>query len=59
MLVWAFQELKELDGQTGFVECDDKVGVKLLKAEKVQSPNIGALDLKAIKIKKPRKTKAE
>ncbi len=54
-LVWAFQELKELDNRVGFVTVPDSLAEKLLKAEKVQSPQIGANALKPIQYKKPKK----
>ena len=48
MLVWAYKRLEELDGQVGFVECDDKTGKKLLNTKRVQNPQVGALALKPI-----------
>jgi len=52
MLVWAFQKLDELNNQTGFVNCDDKVGDKLLKSGAVQDPRVGAMALKSIETTK-------
>ena len=41
-LVWAFQPLPELNNETGFVACEQGLAEKLLAADKVQNPNIGA-----------------
>ena len=48
MLVWAFQPLQELKGQTGFVECDDTLAALLIESGKAQDPRLGALALKHI-----------
>jgi hypothetical protein len=47
-LVWAFQPLKELDNQTGFVECEDNLAALLIESGKAQDPRDGALVLKHI-----------
>ena len=47
-VVWAFKQLKELDNETGLIYCTPTVADKLLKANKVQDPKVGALSLKAI-----------
>jgi hypothetical protein len=46
--VWAFQPLKELDGKTGFVECDTGLASDLIAAGRAQDPKNGALCLKQI-----------
>lgn len=47
-LVWAFQPLKELNNETGFVVCDHDIAQKLIELDKVQDPRVGALHLKEI-----------
>ena len=47
-LVWAFQPLDELDGQTGFVACEEELAKELIAADKAQDPAHGALHLKEI-----------
>jgi len=59
ILVWAFQELDELDGRTGFITCDEDLGRKLLKSGKVQDPRIGAGSLKHIVYGKPTAVEAK
>jgi len=54
-LVWAFQELKELDKRVGFVTVEWDLAQKLLDSGKVQNPQIGANALKPIQYKKPKK----
>jgi hypothetical protein len=46
--VWAFEPIDELNGETGFVACDAELAQKLIEAEKVQDPRVGALHLKEI-----------
>jgi hypothetical protein len=47
-LVWAFAPVKELNGVTGFVECDSSLAAKLIEEGRVQDPRVGALHLKEI-----------
>lgn len=47
-LVWAFQPLKELNNQTGFVDCDEAIAEKLIESGKAQDPAIGAHHFKHI-----------
>ncbi len=56
MLIWAFKPLAVLGYETGFVQCDESVGEKLLADDKAQLPNVGAMALKPIE---QRKTKAK
>ena len=46
--VWAFQKLEELDGRTGFVQCDDALAAKLIDQKLVQDPRVGGGALKVI-----------
>lgn len=46
--VWAFQKLEELDGKTGFVQCDPALAEKLIDQELVQDPRVGGGALKVI-----------
>lgn len=60
-IVWAFKPLKELNNETGMVECDSDLAEKLIKADKAQDPRVGGLHLKEIEaapIKKVVKKKA-
>ena len=41
-VVWAYAELSELNNQTGLVICPADVADKLLEADMVQNPQIGA-----------------
>ena len=47
-LVWAFQPLDELNGETGFVACEEELAKQLIADEKAQDPQHGALHLKEI-----------
>lgn len=47
-IVWAYRRLPELNDETGLVECDVELADKLIAAEKVQDPRVGALHLKEI-----------
>lgn len=47
-LVWAFQPLRELNNQTGFVACESKLAEELIAAGKAQDPRDGAHHLKEI-----------
>ena len=47
-LVWAFQPLEELNGETGFVACEEELAKELIAADKAQDPAHGALHLKEI-----------
>jgi len=66
-LVWAFKPIKELNNQTGMVECDSDLAAKLIKADKAQDMKVGALHFKEIEkakvkkvvTKKDTKTKAK
>ena len=67
-LVWAFQPIPELNGETGFVVCDGKVAAALIESGKAQDPRIGAHHFKEIqatsaeyetKVLAPRKRKAD
>ena len=40
--VWAYKPLKELNGETGFVSCDEKLADKLIASGDAQDPRIGA-----------------
>jgi hypothetical protein len=39
--VWAWRPLTELNGQTGFVECDDELAAALLRAGAVDAGQMG------------------
>jgi hypothetical protein len=41
-IVWAFQPLDELDGQTGLVECDEALAQRLITADLAQDPRVGS-----------------
>ncbi len=58
-LVWAFQELRELQNRVGFVSCDEDLAQKLLKEEKVQDAALGAMALNPIGINVKKVTKAK
>lgn len=47
-VVWAFRPISQLNGQTGFVECDEEVAKQLIDAELVQDIAVGGLNLKTI-----------
>lgn len=46
--IWAYKPLPELNGQTGFVECEENLAAKLLASGDVQDPQVGALNLREI-----------
>lgn len=52
--VWAFKPIKELNYQTGFVECDIDLARTLIEAGLVQNPNVGGLHLKYIEEATPK-----
>jgi hypothetical protein len=54
-VVWAPTPLAELDGATGFVECDEALAAELLTADEVQDPRIGGNLLRHIEDGAPRK----
>lgn len=43
--VWAFKVLDELNGQTGFVECDEALAQELISDGRAQDPRIGGTPL--------------
>ena len=47
-LVWAYKPLQELQGQTGFVECDEDVAKDLIASGEAQDLNVGGFHLKEI-----------
>lgn len=47
-LVWAFQPLKELNYETGFVACSDALAADLIASGKVQDTAVGAHHFKEI-----------
>ena len=47
-LVWAYKPLQELQGQTGFVECDEDVAKDLIASGEAQDLNVGGFYLKEI-----------
>jgi hypothetical protein len=47
-IVWAYKPLKELDGETGLVECTIELAERLIASGDVQNPNVGALCFKEI-----------
>lgn len=52
-LVWAFQPLKELNHETGFVACSDALATELIASGKVQDTAIGAHHFKEIQTDPP------
>lgn len=58
MVVWAYKQIEELQGKTGFVNVADKeLAQKLLKKGEVQNPQIGAANLLKIERGKPKAEK--
>lgn len=47
-LVWAYKPLEELQGQTGFVACEQQLAKQLIDAGDVQDPAVGAIYFKEI-----------
>ena len=47
-LVWAYKPIKELNGETGMVECDEELAAKLIESGDVQDLRVGGLHLKEI-----------
>ena len=47
-LVWAYRPLEALQGQTGFVECDEDLAKDLIATGEAQDLNVGGLYLKVI-----------
>lgn len=47
-LVWAYKPLPVLNGETGFVACEDSLAIKLIDAGDVQDPAVGGFHLKEI-----------
>jgi hypothetical protein len=48
MLIWAYKKLNELNGRTGFVECEKTLAEKLIADGHAQSPAGGANSFKKI-----------
>lgn len=48
MTVWAFRPIAQLNGQTGFVQCDEALAKELIASGDVQSLDVGGLYLKDI-----------
>jgi len=57
-IVWAFQEIAELQGAIGFVECDDALALKLIAEGRAQDPQVGGSALKPIEGSAPRARRA-
>jgi len=47
-LVWAYKPLQELQGQTGFVECDEALAKDLIDSGEAQDLSVGGFHLKEI-----------
>jgi len=47
-IVWAFQPLDELEGKTEFVECDEALARRLIDADLVDDPRVGAHHLRYV-----------
>jgi len=58
--IWVHKQTAELDGETGFIECDSDIAEKLIAEDKAQDPSCGAHYLREItyetKVMAPRKT---
>lgn len=48
MTVWAFRPVSQLNGETGFVVCDEALAKELIASGEVQSLDVGGLHLKEI-----------
>jgi hypothetical protein len=46
--VWAFQPLRELNNELGYVECEEALAETLIKAGRAQDPRVGATALNYI-----------
>jgi len=57
-IVWAFQEIAELQGAVGFVECDDALAAQLIAEGRAQDPQVGGSALKPIEGSAPRARRA-
>jgi hypothetical protein len=56
-VVWAPVPLVELEGATGFVECDQDVADELIAADEAQDPRIGGNGLRPIEGGAPRQAR--
>lgn len=48
MLIWSYKKITELNGRTGFVDCEKTLAEKLLADGHAQNPNVGGNHLKKI-----------
>lgn len=42
MLIWAYKKITELNGRTGFVDCEKSLAERLVADGHAQHPNVGA-----------------
>jgi hypothetical protein len=40
--IWVHKQVAELDGETGFIECDSDIAEKLIAEDKAQDPWCGS-----------------
>lgn len=48
MLIWSYKKITELNGRTGFVDCEKTLAEKLLADGHAQNPAVGGNHLKHI-----------
>lgn len=48
MLIWSYKKITELNGRTGFVDCEKSLAEKLIADGHAQNPSIGGNHLKKI-----------
>lgn len=48
MLIWSYKKITELNGRTGFIDCEKSLAEKLLADGHVQNPAIGGNHLNKI-----------